>query len=161
MNKYIFILTTLLYSASYSQNLNYRTTFFDTKNITNLEIIERNTNNPSGGNDSAFSNLQLRKINDTEFIAQYINFNKGENSIYNQNTVINNPLRFKIVKDKLTILTNLDSLQHKLRKAISLQIGNDTSSFGEYFYMMYNPNLFIESTYMEYLKIFRDRKSVV
>jgi hypothetical protein len=161
MNKFFILPLILLSQILYSQNLGYRTTFFDTNNIANLELKIINLHNPNGGDDSTISNLKFRKINSIEYLIQILNYKKSEISIYTKELITNNPLHFKVVDNKITILTNLDTLKNKLKNNLTLKYGKDTTSFGDYYSWLYNPNIFIESNYMEYLHLFADIEGTI
>lgn len=157
MKNFLAILILFVYHLSYSQNKIVKTSIFNSDGVSLFNILDKNTNKNSRGSDSTNYIFEIRKRVDSTYSCQIRNFSGSEYGIYNQNTLKDILLIFKINEQKeILILSNKDSISNKLKQDLIQKYGKDTIEFHEFFPWFYDPDLLLETTYLRYLNILKD-----
>lgn len=127
------------------------TSFFgDTKKI-NLIIKETEAYGPAGDDSSSYE-VELEKTGDATYKYSIKKINKRV-LMFKEDFIYKNPVTFKVDNNRAIVIQNFKELQNSLHKNLVEQFGKDTASFGEYFFMMYHPKMYLDSYYTKFYEI--------
>lgn len=153
--KFLFALVFLSSNLAYTQKSVIRATFFNRDTVARYTLFETGLNQP-GGPDTNNCVIEIKKKG-TIYSFQYITISPKPVEIYNSKTLKSIVFTFNINKNKeVEPLVNRDNLMIKLKGDLVSKFGKDTAAFGEYFFMMYNPDQMIQDKYIKYLDIMKN-----
>ncbi|MDO9000354.1 MAG: hypothetical protein Q7W45_11360 [Bacteroidota bacterium] len=152
--KHLLLLFIFVSQFSFSQNKKIKVSLFNKDSISRFTLLETGLNQP-GGPDTTNSIIELKKKGGI-YSFQYIEISPKSIEVYNSKTLKSILFTFKLkYNSEIEVLVNNDAIMNSLRKDLIAKYGKDTAAFGEYFFMMYSPDLLIQDKFLKQIEILK------
>lgn len=153
--KHLFFIAFLVMMAfMHAQTTDPVTTMFSNDKIVKLQINDVTINGP-GGNDTTNFIVNIHKTGNDTYTYTILKVQKLMLA-YKENLICNKPIAFSVNEGKATLNYDFKQLHNSIRKSLVEQYGSDTASFGENWYMLCHPKIYLDFYFNKYIDIVAD-----